>query len=259
MTRKYRAGAAAAACAVLALGVTGCGGDDEKSSGGSSDARSGGNGIEQLSAKEIADKGENAFASAKSVRMRIDGKLNGQKATGDFVMDSGGNCRDTMSVGSAGSWELVRRGDRIWLKPDAAIAKQLFGPGSAAATQKYQGKYIQGTASDKALNDMADGCDMKSAQKQVDSSEGDKWTKGGSVDVGGRRAIAVKGTSDEGDPVTLYIATEGTPYVLKSEEAGDNPATVLFTDYDEPVPAETPSADQSVGIAEFQKAAGAGR
>ena len=49
---------------------------------------------------------------------------------------------------------------------------------------------------------------------------------------------------DGKDRYTLYVATEGKPYLLRVDStAGADQGSVAFSDFDEPVPAQKPAGE----------------
>ncbi|ALO97581.1 hypothetical protein SHL15_6549 [Streptomyces hygroscopicus subsp. limoneus] len=59
-----------------------------------------------------------------------------------------------------------------------------------------------------------------------------------------------------GETVTMYVATEGKPYVLRLDQSGgENPGTVVFSDYERPVEAAPPPTEQVIDAAKGDQAA----
>lgn len=259
-------GRLAATAVMTALGLTavltGCGND----SGGSGS----GGGLADDSAQQISDKAEKALRGAESVHLKMDvadgaegagTAAGGAPASIDLVLDRDGNCAGEVGTDGQGSVEIVKRGEKVWMKPDAAFWKaQAPGKQGEAAAELFKGRYIYGTTSDAMLKPMAETCDLKRFQKEItsDDTKGEKLTKGKVTDVGGTEAIPIVNKED-GATQTVYVATEGEPYPLKlTSEGGDGDGTMTFSDYGDPVPDETPAKSESVDIAKLQKEMGQG-
>ncbi|WP_144385367.1 hypothetical protein [Streptomyces sp. SAJ15] len=254
MTSKNRVWAVAA-CAALALAVTGCGGDDKKDdakggSNGGSSVESGANGVEKLEANEIAQKAKDAMVSAKSMTATVDGVSEGQKTTAKLAMDSEGNCQTDMTMGTMGGYSLVKIGNEAWVKPTGMMAQMMLESGAG----KFKDKYVHGTTDHEKFKDIGEACDIKAIQKEATDSKDKKWTKGDATEVDGKKAIAIKGTDNDGEPMTLYIATEGKPYPLKAEQQGKEKATILYSGWDEKVTPQKPSATETVEITAVEAA-----
>ncbi|MGQ4420400.1 hypothetical protein ACN6LA_000374, partial [Streptomyces sp. SAS_269] len=67
-------------------------------------------------------------------------------------------------------------------------------------------------------------------------------TRGKTTTVGGTPAIVLH-EKDGKDRYTLYVATEGKPYLLQVDSASGakEPVHLSFSDYDKPVPARKPA------------------
>ncbi|TVL90128.1 hypothetical protein [Streptomyces sp. SAJ15] len=248
MTSKNRAWAVAA-CAALALAVTGCGGDDKDSGEG------GASGVEKLSANEVADRAREAMKSATSLKAKLEGVSEGEKTTAEFTLNTAGNCDSSMDAGKSGGYSLIKIGDDIWMKPTGMMGQAMVPTGGDVVEKKFKGKYIHDTATNPAMKAMAGLCDIKRMQKDTTESQDKKWTKGGTAEVDGKKAVAIEGKNSEGDPMTLYVAAEGKPYPLKVELKGKDKATILYTGWDEDFTPKKPSAAETVELAQVEQEA----
>lgn len=88
--------------------------------------------------------------------------------------------------------------------------------------------------------DIASFCDLDTVLADFQDVNSDA-TRGKTTTVDGTPAIVLH-EKDGKDSYTLYVATEGKPYLLKvvSKSAKD-PGTVTFGDFNTPVPAEKPA------------------
>ncbi|RII15069.1 hypothetical protein DSC45_19430 [Streptomyces sp. YIM 130001] len=206
------------------------------------------NGIADMDAGQIAEKSREAVRGAQSLHlsMTMDGatETDDPKSV-DLAVDRGGNCAGTVGfAGSGGNFEIVKRGDDIWLKPDSAWWRANFGADAADETAQFEGKYLQGTTADDELADAADLCDLSEFRDTVDEALGaDSLRKGGETTVDGSKAIELTG-SDDGDDVTVAVATDGKPYPLQLTRSGDEAEQATY-DFDQPVPTNTPPAAET--------------
>ncbi|MFD9909580.1 hypothetical protein [Streptomyces sp. NPDC059063] len=252
---RVRAATAACAAAALALLVPACSSDDDKKDKGK-------DGTADLSAQEISDKAKRELLDAKSVHLKLTDKgtdvEKDDPATMDFRLDRDGNCTGTLAFGAGGgSAELVKQGDKVWMKPDEAFWKnQVPGGDGAAAAELFKGRYVHGSTKDPMLKGLAEVCDLKGLQKTVGEDSDDdteKLKKGAVTTVDGTKAVPLTSTED-GKEKVLYVASEGKPYLIRATEKGDGEdQTTTLSDYDKPVPTKTPSADESVDISKLQE------
>ncbi|MEU6083125.1 hypothetical protein [Streptomyces sp. NPDC047108] len=248
-----------AVLAAVAMGLSGCGSDsgsartsgakDEKagdsspkgkdSRGRPATGRAGtSNGVEKLPATEIAEKASEALRSADSVRLLAKGA--------NLRMDRAGNCAGTVTFQPGSPSRLIRKGEKIWLKPEDSYWATKQGKAVRAKVPGAEGKYFAGTKSSLALGLPSLMCDANPLRQDLFSKVG-KWTKDGLVTLGGRKAVVLRGTTAEGASAAFFIATEGKPLPVKVESERSSKgspqggqATFRLTDYDEPVTVTPP-------------------
>ncbi|GGV54584.1 hypothetical protein [Streptomyces spectabilis] len=249
-----RAATGVCAAAALALLVPACSSDDDD--GDKKDKTS------DLSAQEISDKAKQELLDATSVHIKLEEKgTDAEKddpASMDLTLDRDGNCTGKLTFAAGGgSADLVKRGDKVWMKPDSAFWKnQVPGGDGAAAAELFKSRYVHGSTSDPLLKGLSEVCDLKKLQKSVDEDsddDTDKLKKGEVTTVDGTKVIPLTSTED-GKEKTLYVASEGKPYLIRATEKGDGEdKTTTLSDYGDPVPTKTPSAGESVDIGKLQE------
>ncbi|XLQ71328.1 hypothetical protein ABDJ25_26585 [Streptomyces actinocidus] len=255
---RLRTAGAVCGAAALALLVPACSDDD----GGKGDSK---DGTADLSAQEISDKAKKELLDAKSVHLTLTDKGSDvdkdDPAHMDLTLDRDGNCAGTLKFGgTGGSAELVKQGDKVWMKPDQAFWKnQVPGGQGDAAAELFKDRYIHGSTNDDMLKGLAEVCDLKELQKSVnedsdDTDESKNLKKGKVTTVDGTRVVPLTGKDDDGNDTTLYVAAKGKPYLIRATEKGTGTdKTTTLTDYDKPVPTKTPSAKDSVDISKLQE------
>ncbi|MEV0498094.1 hypothetical protein AB0I84_10885 [Streptomyces spectabilis] len=203
-----------------------------------------------LSGAEIAAKAVKATSGARSLRMagRVADRGVGLDAL-DVTFDAAGRCAGTVGLTRAGSMQLIVSSDTVYRKYDEGLLR------AAGKNEKESAAYIE-TAVDllagrwsKTSTKSPEGkayarfCDLND---QLASSRGIGSTarKAGTTTVGGTPALKLIDT-DGKDEVTLYVATKGTPYLLKVDQvSGGKPEKALtFSDYDKPVKAKPPTGE----------------
>lgn len=215
---------------------------------------------EDLSAQEISDKAEQELLDAKSVHLKLEQKgadTDGDEPVSmDLTLDQDDNCVGSLRMADdGGSLELIKQGEKVWMKPDLAFWKaQLPGGQGEAAAEVIGDRYLYGTTDDALLKDMAGVCDLNTIQDEIKDKSDDNTAlkKGATTEVDGTSVIPVSGTED-GKTTTLYVATEGTAYLIRATEKGQGTdSTLTLGDYDKPVPTKTPSEEDSVDVSQLQ-------
>ncbi|MGI5349304.1 hypothetical protein ACQEU8_14060 [Streptomyces sp. CA-250714] len=210
--------------------------------------------ITELSGEEIAEKASAELNSAHSLRVRMkapDLRL-------DLTLDEKANCSGKIGVPGKGSVQLVKRGDTVWLKPDAAFWRaQLGAEQGAAAAEKFKGRYIKGSARNDDLGGkgLATACDLDAfrAASGVRDTPGPRWKRGDESSVQGHRSVPVTRAQKKAR-VTMHVATEGKPYPLRLERrAGGNHDEIELGRFDRPVSRAVPSKDRTVTVGQLRR------
>ncbi|WP_438291141.1 hypothetical protein [Streptomyces sp. HUAS TT7] len=208
-----------------------------------------------LTADEISQRSHEALLGAKSLHITAKGDLRtpGSPASFDLTLDRSGNCRGSVSLGPQGSVEIVKRGADVWMKPDAAFWRNEVPGGGSALASLVGNRYLKGTTDDPVLRDTTGVCDLDTFQKYLDTSAkmpATGLTKGRPTTVDGAAVIPVTAT-EQGRTYTLDVAATGRPYPVRitvAQGSAAPDATVRFGGFDQPVPAATPSAAETVDI-----------
>ncbi|MFF4602002.1 hypothetical protein ACFY12_04475 [Streptomyces sp. NPDC001339] len=220
------------------------------------------------SAQQISDDALGELVAAKSLRLRTETTANPTKL--DLTLDQAGNCAGAISKGPFGRVQIIKRGNKVWLKPDAAFWKsQLPGREGTDAAEKYKNKYLHGTTRDDFLQSLSVACDLTAFQESavgpnrpptgtpppshpLSPTPTPTLSKGKPTVHEGRPVLPVTKKFD-GIVQTLYVATKGRPYPLKlTAEADHQIGTILLSNYGTPVPAKTPAPRDTVDIAVYE-------
>ncbi|MES5822000.1 hypothetical protein [Streptomyces sp. RG80] len=254
--------ALAALCitAAATVGLTGCQSGQDKSDGkartsGSSSASSTPSKAKEpfagLTGAEIADRAVEATTGASSLRMKGDVPDGGSDGSGgtikiDMALNKQGECAGTMSVGGQGKADLIKVGDTVYMKYDEAFLRaQSKGEKKSdvdAGVALLAGKWTKMSAKGEDAKDIASFCDLDTVLGEADDADSDA-SRGKATTVDGTPAITLH-ERDGKDRYTLYVATEGKPYLLRVDSASaSDPGTLTFSEYDKPVPAQKPSGE----------------
>ncbi|MFJ9374565.1 hypothetical protein [Streptomyces sp. NPDC101455] len=237
-----RRSALAALCltTVAAAGLTGClpGADkaDSKPKGP----------FAGLTGGEIADRSLTATTGASSLRLKgdIPDDESGGTIVIDMALDKKGECAGTLSFQGKGKADMVKSGDTIYMKYDEAFLRaQSDGESKAdtdAVVDMMAGKWTKMSAEGTDAKDIASFCDLNSMLGGAADGNSDA-TRGKTTTLDGTPAIALH-EKDGKDSYTLYVATEGKPYVLRIDSvSAKDPGTLTFGEYEKPIPAKKPT------------------
>ncbi|HSX98871.1 MAG TPA: hypothetical protein VLG91_15995 [Streptomyces sp.] len=197
-----------------------------------------------LTGGEIANKAVKATTDAESLRMKGEGQdSSGETVQMDIAMNKKGDCAGTLSMNGEGEAELVKVGDTIYMKYDEAFVRaQSKGSSKEEAdmvVDMLAGKWTKTSATAKDSKDIASFCDLDTMLADFKDVNSDA-TRGKTAEVDGTPAITLD-EKDGKDRYTLYVATEGKPYLLRVvSKSAKEPGDLVFTDYDKPVPAKAP-------------------
>ncbi|MFI6647670.1 hypothetical protein ACIBI8_08545 [Streptomyces sp. NPDC050529] len=210
--------------------------------------------IDHLTAQQIADRSRDALLGAESVHLSTKGDL-GKGSTPmslELTLDRAGNCNGSVDLGnSQGSALIVKRGDDIWIKPDADFWKNQVPNGGSTFAAILGNRYMRGSADDPRLSAVTRTCDLDTFQKLVsDNANNNTGTlnKGAKTTLGDASVIPLTRMRD-GTTLTLDVAATGKPYPLRLTIKGNGAdAVVGFSAFDEPVPRTTPPPDETFDV-----------
>jgi hypothetical protein len=237
-----RHAAAALACAVALVSLTACNGDTDaaQSAGGSTPSKAAKaspaaepNGIEKLSAKEIYDTGMKTNAESGSFHEKME-----REGSESDLRLSATECVGTVDISEKGSFEIIRKSNDIWAKPDSTFAK---GMNSALGENAFSTeKWTHGTSSNALMAKLASWCHQEQLSAPDTLDAGSKATKGKVATVDGQQAVPIVLT-EKGESVTWYVATTGKPYFIKQDSSRDDMQDLTDSDFGRSVGAKAPS------------------
>jgi len=212
-------------CALVVTGtaLTGC---------SSGDPDAGTNGLGKLPADKIQSRTRTAAKSARTVRLSGTVVSNGSTYTLDMRLKGDGGTGSVTS--KSGTFRLLRVGEHLFLKADAAFWSHEDGKGgsddsptSQAAASKLEGKYVKVPAGDPAYKRFSGFTDKDLLLDGLLTLHGALATDG-RHEQNGVRTIRI--TGDKGSGGTLDVSLEGSPYPLRLVRAG-NAGTLRLSDW----------------------------
>ncbi|MER6343405.1 hypothetical protein ACWC10_02970 [Streptomyces sp. NPDC001595] len=235
--------ALAALClaAVTTVGLTGCLPGQDKADDKPKGPFAG------LTGGQIADRSVEATTAAAS--LRLTGDMPDEESGGtihfDMAVNKKGECAGTLGVND-GKADLIRTGDTVYMRYDEAFLRaQSEGEPEEetdAVVDMLAGKWTKMAATGADADDLAAFCDLDELLGGAEDTDSDAQ-RGKTTTVDGTPAIVLH-EKDGKDRYTLYVATEGKPYLLRldSRTAGDR-GSLVFSDYDKPVDTKKPSGE----------------
>ncbi|MEU0786955.1 hypothetical protein ABZ341_36005 [Streptomyces sp. NPDC006173] len=228
--------AAVAATGVCALSLTACGGSDDDAFKGKS-------------ADEVAAQAVKATRQADSMHLKGNARQEGEEALAlDIAVDSEKNCEGTVKQQGATA-QVRHKNATLYLKGDEEYWRNSLKQqaGADKLVPKVADKWVKMPAGDDQLSGLCDKQGLLAALDE-DKSERKGMTKDGSTSVDGASAVKLTKKSG-GKTLTMYVASEGKPYILKvTTTGGSAPESTTFSDYGKPVQPEQPAADDTVDL-----------
>jgi len=226
---------AAAVLSVLLL-AAGCGGGDEDSGGGS------GGDFAKQSGDEIAAAAKADMKSLDSVKYSGEIKSSGSSISLDIQASADGECTGTIGIGD-GTAEVLATGGENWYRPDEAFWRQQAPDDADAIIAAVGDKWV--IDSDANFSQF---CDLEAFFDNIfkDEADGGAYKTTGTDEVDGQQVVKVEQSDEDGSSVG-YVLVEGDHYLLKIERTeGEDPGKLEFSEFDEDVEVEAPSADEAV-------------
>jgi hypothetical protein len=230
---------AAVGTVVAAATLTACGGD-----GGSSD-QAGGSDFAEESATTILAEAEKDMKALSSVTLSGELTTDGEPLSLDMAVTTDGSCEGTIGL-QGGEAQILSDGRQSWMKPDDAFWRSFAGEQSAMVQEVVGDRWvvIPGDASD-----FAELCDLDELLSEMGSDEDAEGEVGATEDVGGQEAVEVVTESEEGDPVSAWVATDDPHRILRMEVTqGGEPGTITFSAFDEELEIQAPAEDEVIDL-----------
>lgn len=224
--------------------LSSCGDSDD---GGGSDKPFAGDSADQIAAKAVK-----ATKGADSMRIKGDMRQNGKPVSVDIAVDQEKNCEGT--IGTEGSKAEVRHTNAtLYMRGNEEYWKTALKgrSGSDKVLSKVVDKWVKMPADDASTSGL---CDKQGLVASMDENKSERkgMKKGDTTSVDGKDAIALTKKGSGGETNTMYVATEGKPYILRvTTKGGDTPNDATFGDYGKPVSPKAPDKGETVDLKEL--------
>lgn len=240
--QSVRRAATAVACAAALVSLTACtsdtksvesAGDPKPSVSAEASPAAEPNGIEKLSAKEIYNTGMKTNAAAGSFHEKMT-----REGGGSDLKLSATGCVGNVEISGKGSFQIIRKGNDIWAKPDSTFADGM----NSAIDEKafFTTKWTHGTQSNALMAKLATWCHNEQITAPDTLDADTKLTKGKVATVDGQQVVPVV-MAGKGESVTWYMATTGKPYLLRRDSTRDDMPDLVYSDFGTAVDAKAPS------------------
>ena len=234
--RSRRTALVSALCAlVVGWGASGC----------SEDPDAGTNGVGKLPAEQIQAKTRTAAGSVDAVRLSGTVVTSGRTYKLDMRLKANGGTGSVTAQGA--TFHLLRVGEQLFLKADAAFWKHEDGKSGAggsdrAAADKLDGKYVKVPSGDPSYKKFSGFTDKDLLLDGLLTLHGTVRTDGHHEQAGVR---TIRITGDDGSGGTLDVSLEGRPYPLRLVRAG-GAGTLSFSAWGKEFALEEPAKDETV-------------
>lgn len=260
---------AALICATAAAVLTGCGGtEDDGGNSGKTSAKADPlsdrpgtpappptttappkGALEGLTAQQISDQAVAAMKGLSSVTVDFSGTDSGKKIRMKAAMTNAHKCVSHI-VMSDGDLQLIAVGADTYAKGDTAFWNAQAGSDAPALNALLKGRWMKMPSGSVQDDDFKSFCDLNTFMKDFTEDDGGVKTEGPLTVIDGRTTVPISQRQD-GGVMTVYVATQGEPYVLKAVETGPDAGSGTFTDFNQPVNAVAPPASQTVDVSAF--------
>jgi hypothetical protein len=257
----WRVAAAALSCGAMAAAVTGCGttastgsavsgasGPSRHSAPASAPASASASAgpLAGLTADQIAGKAIADLKSASSFHVTGSDTESGQTSAIDLTYGAK-DCRGTATIAGEGSILLLKKGKKLWAKPDNRfwryIGTHMAGGLPSYALRLLEGKYLRPTTG-RNLRSFGGFCDRGGFTRALDSDMGG-MTKGKATTIFGRPALQI-----HSDTTTAYVTISAHPVFLRViDDSGRG--HLNLTRYNAPFSVTAPPASQTLDGAQY--------
>ncbi|MEV0125801.1 hypothetical protein AB0I16_30360 [Streptomyces sp. NPDC050703] len=166
----------------------------------------------------------------------------------DMVFTTAGTCTGTMGKSHTGSMRLIITDDTVYRKYDEGLLRAAGDKQGASdvetAVDLLAGRWAQTSRMSEEGRAYARFCDLDVQMSDYEDIDTSTTRREGRATVDGTPAIKLSGI-DGKYRFTLYVATEGKPYLLRMVQrtGGGKPIALTYSDFDKPLKAKPPTGD----------------
>ncbi|MCX5129313.1 hypothetical protein [Streptomyces sp. NBC_00347] len=255
------------------LAVTACGPEAERASGASTPAATPSAALDTLPVDQILAKSGAAMDALQSVHVTgtLSNTVDGKTADGtpvaagtsvkmDLTIDKKGNCRGTVHVAGTGSLSIIKTAELVHVNGDAEFWRSIAAQKKASKKQEnavvgaFAAHWVRIPTSNPQARQMTAACETPLTSVGANAV---KAKESGTSVIDGRAVVAVSAETAQGQKETYWIATEGTPHLLKALVGGETAGEIAYSAFDTPIDTTPPADSEVIDIAKLTPA-GAG-
>jgi hypothetical protein len=221
------------------------------STGSTTTSTTANNGEAGFTADVILADAQQASGAASSVHVSGTGISSGTPLSIDAVLAPGGHGGGQITDNGA-TLDIVLDGQVVYIKATAANWSKLSPGIPAAAADLLGDKWLKTTTSNKDFSDLASGLDISQFMSNLQPTG--TVTKEPITTFDGVSVIPLKDNSDGG---LLYVASQGTPYIIASTGGTSSDHGVMhFSQYNSATVPSPPSGAVDLNALESQAGTG---
>lgn len=220
----------------------------------------GGGALADRSGQEILTQAYEATRKAESAHVAAKVDYQGKPMRIDLSLDKQGHCNGNVRLDGMGKLDIIKSAELVHFRGDAAYWRGAARERHTPQKQTDQmvatlaDRWVKIPVSDPRAASMTGSCDLD--KLTGDFRKGSPLArKGESTTVDGKAALAVTSPARQGTQ-TDYVATQGTPYILKSTVSGDTAGEALFSAFGVPVDTASPQDSDVLDLAKIGGPAG---
>ncbi|WP_338672328.1 hypothetical protein V1460_04790 [Streptomyces sp. SCSIO 30461] len=204
-----------------------------------------------LSGAELLNKSFKATKRAKSLTLQVDTRTADGPEKAYLSVSAKGDCTGTVSLGTAGTTEFIRTGGTVYMRFDEVMLREqvkgMSDEETEAVMRTLRGKWVEYDADADDARDLVELCDLDSHLGALVPDD-NVARRAGESTVNGTPTVVV--TEQDGrEKYTVHVSAKGIPFLARIETTGgDDPGTITFSQFDEPVVARKPAAKDIADI-----------
>ncbi|MFF5704470.1 hypothetical protein ACFY7H_18495 [Streptomyces sp. NPDC012794] len=220
----------------------------------------GGPALTELAGSEILTRAGEATRKAEALHVAASVQYQGKPMRIDLSLDKKGNCNGAVRLDGMGKLDIIKSAELVHFRGDATYwrgaAKQKHTPQKQTdqMVSMLADRWVKIPSSDPRAASMTNSCDLAKLTGDLGKSS-PLARKGQTGTIGGKPALAIAFPSRQGTQ-TDWVATQGTPYILKSTVSGDSTAEALFSAFDVPVDTTSPKDSDVLDLSKVGGPAG---
>ncbi|MFI8293479.1 hypothetical protein ACIGBL_30515 [Streptomyces sp. NPDC085614] len=214
-----------------------------------------------LSGEQISDKARTALGNARSLRFTGSGPDGqGHIYTMDISMDRTGSCRGKITQPDGSALKLIKKTSSVYLNGDEKFWRASLASSKKATSRQVdtivkaiKGRWIKVDKKTAKAMTRQDFCELSTLVEKIEGDSG-AMERGADIERAGR-PVAVVYSREGTEVTTVHVAKTGEPYPVEisTTGGGELPSSIVLSEFDEPVDASPPAADQLLDMNKLRR------